>query len=149
MIAVVQRVSSASVDVAAEDVQSAIGQGLLALVSIEPRDTQNDVVWMANKLANLRIFPDEQGLMNESVADVGGSVLLISQFTLSGNCTKGHRPSFISAAPPEQAKPMYESLATAIRGHSLSVETGVFGAAMKVQSTNEGPVTLIIHTPNR
>jgi D-tyrosyl-tRNA(Tyr) deacylase len=149
VISVVQRVSSASVDVAVKDVQSAIGRGLLVLISIEPRDTADDVAWMANKLANLRIFPDEQGLMNESVADVDGSVLLISQFTLSGNCTKGHRPSFISAAPPEQAEPLYESLATAIRGHGLPVETGVFGAAMKVQSTNEGPVTLIIHTPER
>lgn len=149
MIAVVQRVSSASVDIAAEDMQSAIGRGLLVLVSIEPRDTADDVAWMANRLANLRIFPDEQGLMNESVADVAGSVLLISQFTLSGNCTKGNRPSFISAASPEQAKPIYESLTMAIRSHGLPVKIGVFGAAMKVQSTNEGPVTLIIHTPER
>lgn len=149
MIAVVQRVSSASVDVPASHYHTEIGAGLLVLIAIEPRDGDREVEWMAKKLARLRVFADTAARMNLSVVDIDGSLLLVSQFTLAGNCTKGNRPSFIAAADPAQAEPLCEQLARAIREHGLPVQTGVFGAAMRVECANEGPVTLIIHTPER
>ena len=146
MIAVVTRVSAASVEV--EGFREAIGTGLLVLLAVEPGDTDHAVAWMAKKLSHLRVFPDEEDRMNRSVLDIGGSVLLVSQFTLAGDCTKGHRPSFIGAAPPEVAEPAYEAVADAMRvEYGLEVRTGGFGAAMQVYSVNEGPVTLIIQAP--
>ncbi len=146
MIAVVTRVSSASVEV--EQAKETIGPGLLVLLAVEPDDTDQSVAWMAKKLSHLRIFPDEHERMNRSVVDTDGSVLLISQFTLAGDCMKGHRPSFIGAAAPELAEPTYEAVAAALHSeYGLHVRTGVFGAAMRVSSVNEGPVTLIIRTP--
>jgi D-tyrosyl-tRNA(Tyr) deacylase len=146
VIAVVTRVSSASVEV--DGAHEAIGVGVLVLLAVEPGDSEHTVRWMAKKLSHLRVFPDEQGRMNRSVLDTHGSILLISQFTLAGDCMKGHRPSFIGAAPPEMAEPTYEALAEGLRSeYGLTVRTGVFGAAMRVSSVNEGPVTLIIRTP--
>lgn len=149
MKAVITRVSSASVSVGATGYHETIAEGLLVLVSIEPDDTQKSVAWMAKKASHLRIFPDDAGRMNRSLLDQMGEVLLISQFTLSGDCTKGHRPSFISAAPPELAQPLYLALGEAIHAeYGLTVKYGVFGATMRVSSVNEGPVTLIVQSPN-
>ena len=144
MIAVVQRVTSASVEVADPPHRAAIDTGLLVLVAIEPDDSEQTVAWMARKLVSLRVFPDEEGRMNLSLPEVKGRILLISQFTLAGNCEKGHRPSFIGAAPPEQAAPMMDDLAAAIRSHGTEVGTGVFGGDMRVESVNQGPVTLVL-----
>lgn len=146
MIAVVTRVSAASVEVV--ECTHAITAGLLVLLAVEAEDTEHTVAWMANKLSHLRIFPDETDRMNRSVLDTGGSILLISQFTLAGDCTKGHRPSFVGAAAPEFAEPTYEAVAAALRDtHGVGVRTGVFGATMRVTSVNEGPVTLVIRAP--
>lgn len=161
MISVVTRVSSASVEIDSQpsahplptpdsrrtsgEAAARISAGLLALLAVEPGDTDQTVAWMAKKLSHLRIFPDEEGRMNRSLLDTGGSILLVSQFTLAGDCAKGHRPSFIGAAPPEIAEPTYERVADALRAeYGLNVRTGVFGAAMRVSSVNEGPVTLIV-----
>ena len=144
MIAVVQRVSAASVTVAHPPHLAEIQQGLLVYAAIEPDDGPETVEWMANKLVSLRIFPDADGKMNLNVSTIQGEILLISQFTLAGNCDKGHRPSFIGAAPPDEAAPMIEQLAACLREKGTPVETGVFGAEMSVKSLNEGPVTLIL-----
>jgi D-tyrosyl-tRNA(Tyr) deacylase len=147
--AVVTRVSSASVAVEATGHHEAITEGLLVLVSIEPKDTVQTTAWMARKVSHLRIFPDDDGRMNRSLLDQDGEVLLISQFTLSGDCTKGHRPSFIRAAPPEFAEPLYLALGEAIHAeYGITVRYGVFGATMRVSSMNEGPITLIVETPS-
>ena len=143
MRAVVQRVEEASVKVG-EKVQGAIGPGLLVLLGVESGDTRDDLLFMARKLVSLRIFDDGSGRMNRSVREVGGDLLLVSQFTLFGDCRKGTRPSFSRAADPETAERMYEELAAAIRQEGLKVETGLFQARMRVFSVNEGPVTLII-----
>jgi D-tyrosyl-tRNA(Tyr) deacylase len=141
MRAVVQRVSEASVSVEGQ-VVGRIGAGLLVLLGVAPGDGDAQVEWLAKKLAELRIFPDEAGKMNRSVRDVGGGVLVISQFTLYGDASKGRRPSFIGAAHPDLARPLYERLAD-----KLGAERGVFGADMKVALVNDGPVTLILDTP--
>jgi D-aminoacyl-tRNA deacylase len=145
MRAVVQRVSRAAVVIDGQTV-GAIERGLLVLVGVTATDTPADVRWLADKLAGLRIFNDEAGKMNLSVPDVGGSLLVVSQFTLYGDCRKGRRPSFLDAAPPEIAVPLYESFVKALRSLGLPVETGRFGAMMQVELVNEGPVTLILDT---
>jgi D-tyrosyl-tRNA(Tyr) deacylase len=146
MRAVVQRVRSCRVVVESE-VVGEIGPGLLVLLGIHTSDTIDHVRWLADKIVNLRICEDGQGKMNVSVADAGGSVLVVSQFTLYGDCQKGRRPSFIDAARPEVAEPLYEAFANAIRLHGVAVATGRFGADMQVELVNDGPVTLVVDTP--
>jgi len=143
MKVVVQRSKAASVTVDGDNV-GAIEQGLVLLVGITHEDTEADVRWMAEKVAGLRIFEDENGKMNLSVQDFGGELLSVSQFTLYGDCRKGRRPNFMAAARPEQAEVLYEAFNEALRGTGLHVETGRFGAMMDVQLVNWGPVTLII-----
>ncbi|CDN42423.1 MULTISPECIES: D-aminoacyl-tRNA deacylase [Paenibacillus] len=143
MKVVVQRCSSASVSVGGAVVGS-IGQGLMLLVGLTHEDTEVDITWMADKVANLRIFEDGDGKMNLSVLDAGGAVLSVSQFTLYGDCRKGRRPNFMSAARPEHAEPLYEAFNGALRALGLQVETGRFGAMMDVSLVNDGPVTLIV-----
>ena len=148
MIAVVQRVLSASVTVEKPAYRSSIEQGLLILLGVETTDDEATADWIAGKLARLRIFKDEQDRMNRSVQDTGGEVLLVSQFTLLGNTAKGNRPSFIQAAGPVLGETLYERVALQLRdAHGLNVKTGVFGAMMQVQLVNDGPVTLIVNTP--
>lgn len=147
MISVVQRALKASVTVEAEKHHQEIGAGLCVLLGVEVNDTSEDAAWMAGKLARLRIFRDEQGKMNRSVQDVGGEVLLISQFTLAGDCAKGNRPSFVDAAAPEVGEKLYEEVARLLKDeHQLVVRTGIFGAMMKVELINDGPVTLIVRS---
>jgi D-aminoacyl-tRNA deacylase len=143
MRAVVQRVSRASVTVAGE-LTGAIEHGLLVLLGVASSDTAAQAQWLADKIVGLRIFNDEDGKMNRGLLDVGGSVLVVSQFTLYGDCSKGRRPSFINAAPPEIAVPLYEAFVNAIRAHGVTTATGRFGAMMQVELVNDGPVTLLI-----
>ncbi len=145
MRAVLQRVRRAAVVIDGETV-AAIEGGLLVLLGVATTDTAADVQWLAEKTAHLRIFNDEAGKMNRSVADVGGSLLVVSQFTLHGDCRKGRRPSFLDAAPPEIAVPLYEAFVNALRAIGLPVQTGRFGAMMQVELLNDGPVTLILDT---
>lgn len=146
MRAVIQRVDEAEVTVD-DEVVGAIGRGILILVGVAPADTYREVAWMAEKIAGLRIFEDEDGRMNLSIEQIGGQVLLVSQFTLYGDCRKGRRPSFTDAAPPEHAERLYISLTDAFRAIGLQVATGLFGAHMNVKLTNNGPVTFIIDSP--
>ena len=149
MIAVIQRVTSASVTID-EQTAGAIGKGLLVLLGIETADDASETDWLARKIINLRIFNDPDGVMNLSLTDVGGELLLVSQFTLQASTKKGNRPSYIKAARPEIAIPIYESFVEKVKLLSNGpVETGTFGADMKVQLTNDGPVTLIIDSKNR
>ncbi|TNE71859.1 D-tyrosyl-tRNA(Tyr) deacylase [bacterium] len=144
MKAVVQRVSSASVKVENKVIGS-IQNGLLVLLGVHQTDTLEQVDWMASKVARLRIFQDDEGKMNRSVQDIQGSVLVVSQFTLYGDARKGTRPSFIEAAQPERAIPLYEAFVDKLKSeHKLPVETGEFGAMMEVSLVNDGPVTLIL-----
>lgn len=143
MRAVVQRVSQASVTVDG-DVVGKIGRGLLALVGVGPDDAGDDADTLAAKLVGLRIFADDQGRMNLSVADVGGGILIVSQFTLYGDARKGRRPSFVAAAPPEVAEPLVERVADAVRTAGVEVATGRFGEMMSVELVNDGPVTLVL-----
>ena len=145
MIAVVQRVSSASVDVAKTRVGE-IDAGLLVLLGVGHEDTERDVDYLVDKITNLRIFEDENGKMNLSVRDVGGSLLVVSQFTLLGDCRKGRRPSFGNAARPDVAVPLYEAFARKVKASGLSCETGQFQAMMDVSLVNSGPVTLIVES---
>jgi D-tyrosyl-tRNA(Tyr) deacylase len=141
---VIQRVSEASVTIGA-NVTSRIGEGLLILLGVEDADTQDDIDWLCKKITQLRIFSDEQGLMNLSVQDVGGEMLVVSQFTLHASTKKGNRPSFIRAAKPGFAVPMYEKFVQTLRQVSgLPIGTGEFGADMKVGLVNDGPVTIVI-----
>jgi D-tyrosyl-tRNA(Tyr) deacylase len=140
---VVQRVSGASVDVAGADVGS-IDDGFLLLLGIEPSDTEQDIVRAVEKVANLRVFPDEQGQMNRSLVETGGSALVVSQFTLLADIRKGRRPSFVGAAPPELAEPMVDRFVEVLRNTGTHVETGVFGASMDVELVNSGPVTVVL-----
>ena len=145
MRAVLTRVKSASVTVDGS-VIGQIGQGFLILLGVTHEDTEAQAVKLADKLMRLRIFEDENGKMNRSLEDVGGQVLVVSQFTLYGNCKKGRRPEFLAAARPEIAIPLYEKFIALCRDKGFSVETGEFGAEMLVESVNDGPVTLIVDT---
>lgn len=131
--------------VQAEGYRTGIGPGLCVLLAVERGDGEAEAVWMARKLAKLRVFADEHRSMNRSVRETGGEVLLVSQFTLAADCTKGNRPSFDAAAAPEQARILFDRVAHQLRTeHDLTVECGVFGAMMQVSLTNDGPVTLIV-----
>lgn len=143
MRAVVQRVSRAAVRVEGETV-GAIGRGLLVLCAFQATDTTACVEWMAAKLAELRIFPDDEDKLNRSLREVGGAVLAVSQFTLYGDCRKGRRPSFVGSAPAAQAAALYADFLAALRAEGLAVASGVFQAMMEVELVNAGPVTLII-----
>ncbi|HEY7679687.1 MAG TPA: D-aminoacyl-tRNA deacylase [Terriglobia bacterium] len=143
MRAVVQRVSRAAVRVDSATVGE-IGRGLVVLLGIGTGDTPEAATAMAEKVATLRIFPDEEGRMNRSVCDVQGGVLAVSQFTLFGDARKGRRPSFLQAAPPEVAEPLYQAFVAALRGRGLTVASGVFRAMMEVELVNEGPVTILL-----
>ncbi len=149
MRAVVQRVKSARVSVQGR-VTGEIGTGLLVLVGIEDADTDADVKWLASKIAKLRIFDDENGVMNVSVTDNGGEVLVVSQFTLHASCKKGARPYYGRSAIPEKAVPLYESFINEIASETgKTVRTGEFGAEMEVSLVNDGPVTIILDTKNQ
>ncbi|CAA7601708.1 D-aminoacyl-tRNA deacylase [dtd] [Acididesulfobacillus acetoxydans] len=143
MRSVVQRVKKAWVKVAGAEV-GAIGPGLLVLLAVGENDGEKDLAWMVEKIVSLRIFADEEGKMNRSVENSGGEVLLVSQFTLFGDCRKGKRPSFSRAAAPERAKKMFEDVVAAVKGKGISVATGVFQAEMEVGLVNDGPVTLLL-----
>ncbi|KAA0891418.1 D-aminoacyl-tRNA deacylase [Oryzomonas rubra] len=143
MKAVVQRVSFASVTVD-ESLVGRIGKGVLVLLGVEKGDDESRADWLAEKIAGLRIFADEEDKMNLALADVGGAVLVVSQFTLAGNCDKGRRPSFDTAAPPEEGKRLYEYFTAAVEKLGLPVQTGIFQADMKVHLVNDGPVTFIL-----
>jgi len=143
MIAVLQRVTWAKVEVD-DRVMGQIGPGLLALVGVAASDDESHARALADKTAHLRVFPDEQHNMNRSVLDVGGSVLVVSQFTLLGDCRKGRRPSFIDAAPPDRANALLEHFIVRLREHNLPVATGQFQAMMDVSLCNDGPVTIVL-----
>ena len=140
---VVQRVARASVTVDGREV-GAVERGLVVLVGIASGDGDEAVAWMADKVAGLRVFPDDDGKMNRSLLEIGGGALVVSQFTLYGDATRGRRPSFIEAAPPEAAEPIYQRFVEALRGRGVPVATGVFGATMAISLVNDGPVTLVI-----
>lgn len=149
MRVVIQRVSRASVTVNTI-VRSSIKNGLLVLAGIEDADNEEDILWISNKIVNLRIFNDENGVMNLSVKEVGGDILLVSQFTLHAATKKGNRPSYIRASKPEIAIPLYEQLITQLeKDLGKPVGTGEFGADMKVELLNDGPVTIFIDTKNK
>ena len=143
MRCVVQRVTEASVTVNGETV-GAVGPGLMVLIGVSTEDTDADLKYMADKVPNLRIFDDENGVMNRSVIDVGGSILAVSQFTLYGDARGGRRPSYIRAAKPDDANALYERLVAAWRAKGIHVETGRFRTEMKVSLVNDGPVTILI-----
>jgi D-aminoacyl-tRNA deacylase len=121
-----------------------IGPGLLVLVGVTHADTEDDAAWLAAKVAGLRVFDDDQGVMNRSLTETGGGVLVVSQFTLYGDARKGRRPSYIAAAPPERAAPLVEAVAKALAGAGVPVATGRFGADMRVESSGDGPVTILL-----
>lgn len=149
MRVIIQRVSEASVTIDAH-VKSSIGQGFLILLGIAHQDTQEDIDWLTNKIIGLRVFSDENGAMNLSVKDVDGDLLVISQFTLHASTKKGNRPSFLEAAKPDIAIPLYENfVSTLSRKHTKEIFTGEFGADMKVRLLNDGPVTITIDSKNR
>ena len=149
MRVVIQRVKEASVTIEGV-IKSQITVGLLILVGVEETDTAEDRDWLAAKIVNLRIFSDEAGLMNRSVVDIGGSLLVVSQFTLHASTKKGNRPSFLRAAKPDFAVPMYENFVERLRNVSdLTVLTGEFGADMKVALLNDGPVTIVMDSKNK
>lgn len=148
MRACIQRVSRARVVVEGE-VTGAIGRGLLVLLGVAGRDTGNDLSWLADKIVGLRIFEDDQGKMNRSLTEAGGAMLVVSQFTLYGDCRKGRRPSFVDAAPPEQAERMYDEFVAHVRRQGIEVATGRFRAHMEVELVNDGPVTIWIDTEEK
>jgi len=149
MRAVIQRVSEASVKIE-EKLTAQIGEGLLILIGIEDSDTTEDIVWLSGKISRLRIFRDESDIMNLSVKDINGEVLVISQFTLHASTKKGNRPSFIRAAKPDIAIPLYQKFIKRLSiDLGIDIQTGDFGAYMKVSLINDGPVTIIIDTKNR
>jgi D-tyrosyl-tRNA(Tyr) deacylase len=146
---VIQRVSKALVKVEGS-ITGEIGWGLLVLLGIEDADNEEDIQWLSNKIVNLRIFDDENGVMNKSVKEVDGNILLISQFTLHASTRKGNRPSYIKASKPEVSIPMYEKMIAQLeKDFGKKIETGIFGADMKVELLNDGPVTIVIDTKNK
>ena len=140
---VIQRVSEASVSIDGKEV-SRVSRGFLVLLGIEVGDTKEDADFISEKIATMRVFEDENGKMNLALTDVGGEILVVSQFTLLGDMRKGRRPSFIAAARPEEAIPLYEYLVASLRGKGFRVGTGVFGADMQVALVNDGPVTMLL-----
>ncbi len=148
MKAVIQRVGEARVEVGGKTV-GRIGKGILILLGVKKGDRESDADWLAEKIVNLRIFEDAAGKMNLSVRDIDGGLLAVSQFTLVGNCAKGRRPSFDSAAPPEEANRLYEYFTAKLRETGITVETGVFQAMMQVCLVNDGPVTFILESPEK
>jgi D-aminoacyl-tRNA deacylase len=149
MKAVIQRVSRASVTIDGK-IHSAIQKGLLILLGIEDADSKEDIEWLSGKIVNLRIFDDTNGVMNISLKDVGGDILLISQFTLHASTKKGNRPSYIKASKPEIAIPLYEKMIQQLSADlGKDIQTGVFGADMKVELLNDGPVTIVIDTKSK
>jgi D-tyrosyl-tRNA(Tyr) deacylase len=143
--AVLQRVKKAKVTVG-EEVVSSIGPGLVVLLGVAADDGVKDAIYLAEKTVNLRIFEDEEGKLNRSLLEVGGEVLVVSQFTLLGDCRKGRRPSFVDAAPPEIAEPLYQSYVEAVKKTGVKVTTGIFRTEMLVEIHNHGPVTLILES---
>lgn len=149
MRAVIQRVANASVKVD-EQITGQIQEGLLVLLGIEDADTAEDIEWLSGKISNLRIFDDAAGVMNLSVKEIDGNVLLVSQFTLHASTKKGNRPSYIKASKPDFAVPMYEKMILQLEQDlGKKIQTGIFGADMKVELLNDGPVTIVIDTKNR
>lgn len=149
MRAVIQRVSHASVSINGE-IKSSIRNGLVVLLGIEPDDTSEDQEWLAGKIIRLRIFNDEKGIMNRSVLDVDGNVIVVSQFTLHASTKKGNRPSYVKAAKPEIAIPLYEQFVRSLENQiGKPIGTGEFGAMMDIELTNSGPVTILIDTKNK
>ena len=145
---VLQRVKQAHVEVAGATVGS-ISTGLLILLGVTSTDRPQDAEYLADKVIYLRIFPDDERRMNRSILDVGGSLLVVSQFTLYGDCRKGRRPSFDQAAPPEQARQLYEYFVERLTSRNINVQTGVFQAEMQVHLVNDGPVTFVLDSPDR
>lgn len=143
MRAVVQRTTKASVTIDRQ-ITATIGPGLVVLLGIQSQDGEKEVRWMADKIVHLRIFEDEEGKMNRSLIDIGGEMLIVSQFTLYGDCRKGRRPGYSSAAPPEIAEPLYHAFVAEVQAAGVRVGTGVFQASMQVELVNDGPVTLLI-----
>ena len=149
MRAVIQRVSEASVVIGEQKIAD-INQGLLIFLGIEIEDAKEDAIWLANKIVQLRIFQDENGVMNKSITDVDGEIIVVSQFTLHAKTKKGNRPSYIKAARPEQAIPLYEQFKKDLsESIGSQVQSGEFGADMKVSLINDGPVTIMIDTKNK
>jgi len=149
MRAVIQRVSTASVTINGDET-AAIGAGFMILLGVETEDTTEDVAWLAGKVAQLRVFADEAGLMNKDIKEINGDMLVVSQFTLHASYKKGNRPSFIKAARPEQAIPLYEAFVADLSQRiGRPVATGTFGADMKVALVNDGPVTILMDSKNR
>jgi D-aminoacyl-tRNA deacylase len=149
MLVVIQRVSQASLHIN-QELYAQIGQGLMVLIGIAPDDTEEDIEWLVPKIVQLRIFADEEGKMNRSVQEVTGDILLVSQFTLHASTKKGNRPSFLGAAKPDIAVPLYEQTVNALEtAMGKPIQTGEFGADMQVNLINDGPVTIIIDTKNR
>jgi len=147
--AVIQRVASASVTVD-DKIVGEIQTGLLVLIGIEDQDSDEDMSWLSSKIVNMRLFPDSEGVMNLSLLDIGAQILIISQFTLQASTKKGNRPSYIKAAKPEIAIPIYQKFISEVQSLvSQPVQTGIFGADMKVNLLNDGPVTIIMDTKNR
>lgn len=144
--AVIQRVKRCSVSIEGEEVSS-IGEGLLILLGVASGDTERELEWMAEKVKNLRIFPDPEGRMNLSVLDISGEVMVVSQFTLLADCRKGRRPSFVDAEDPGRAEQMYERFMARLAGAGVRMAGGVFGAMMDVSLVNSGPVTIVLDTP--
>lgn len=149
MRAVIQRVTKASVTIEGK-INGQIGNGLLVLMGIEDADTDEDIEWLSSKIVNLRIFNDDKGVMNISIKDIPGDILLISQFTLHASTKKGNRPSYIKASKPEIAIPIYEKMISQLSiDLGKEIQTGIFGADMKVELLNDGPVTIVIDSKNR
>lgn len=149
MIAVIQRVKEAKVEIE-NSLKGQIGVGLMILLGIENEDGEEDIDWLSRKIVNLRIFDDEEGVMNRSLIDIGGDILLVSQFTLHASTKKGNRPSYIKAAKPEVAIPLYEKIKKQLEKElGKKIQTGEFGAMMQVSLCNDGPVTIIIDTKDK
>lgn len=147
MRAVIQRAMRGSVILRATGERRAIAAGLVTLLAVGPADTAEAAGWLADKLAGLRVFEDDDGRMNRSLREISGAMLIVSQFTLLGDARRGRRPSFAGAAPPQIAQPLYEAFVRDVRAQGIPVETGEFGADMEVEIVNDGPVTLVIDTP--